>query len=1071
MRSLIRRVNAIPLLIPLLAWKAPHIMAQDATLPPPVTSDRPRAQNGRDLARARRIALFRARDFPTVDAPAIDAATLDTALEGLSVEVLSSPEALDDRLGTGGFDVLVLPYGSAFPLRAWGSIRSFLAKGGGLVVLGGAPFHVPVRWVASGEGRNGAAGAWVAGPRQPTFAHELLIGPAEEIALDTAGSLRVTEFLDAPAPAGGFPTPSRTFALTVRFATRKEFPDEDGSAGPRDALLRPLVHALDAGGTPRGCPLLEIDRLRGSDAGGRWVLAPSDVRLTPAWIRACVERALEGAVEIDVRPVPACVEAGEKPRIRILLRRPSAMEGDPARVVARVVVRDDRGAEVFAGEAELTGSPETRAAEVAVRTPAPLRPGLHRVEVTALETPWHPRSATTGFWVRDPKLLAAGPKLSVSRDWLRRDGRVFPLVGTTYMASDVHRKFLFEPNPLAWDRDFAEMARRGVNFVRTGLWTGWSRAMLDPGAIDDGVLWALDAYVLTAARHGIPVCFTFVAFLPPVFGGSHPYLDPRALEGQKAFLLAIASRFRSIGWIHYDLINEPSYAPPEALWQNRPILDEHERRAWSDWARARHGDDPLVLRERWRDASDDLFSLPTAEELSYAMVRDRRRPRKARDFAEFSQDVVARWAATLRQTLRDAAGEQTLVTLGQDEGGTWLRPAQQLHAEAVDYTAVHTWWNNDDLLWDGVVTKVPEKPNVVQETGLMRLEDPDGMPWRSPEDAAALLERKFAFAFAARAAGAVEWAWNVNPYQPIDNEAVIGLWRPDGTAKPELRVLEEVAAFFREAAPLLDDFEPDPVVVVIPHSKLFAGRPQAMDGVKRVVRVLADRFGVVPTALSELRLTPARLGAAKLVLVPSPEVLDDGAARALVHAARAGAKILVTGAVEGDPYGRSTEALRDLGVLHRGRPVALREPTSWAAGAQRTAGFATFDGGRGEWLCRASGTSLTQLAGSVWHEPLPLDLAREEEPLCALLAAALEKAAIPVSPSATPLAARVLRSPRAALVVCVNETAADAVRHVEVDAQGLEVAVASGRARLVLVERQTRRVIAATPGASMAPGR
>ena len=180
------------------------------------------------------------------------------------------------------------------------------------------------------------------------------------------------------------------------------------------------------------------------------------------------------------------------------------------------------------------------------------------------------------------------------------------------------------------------------------------------------------------------------------------------------------------------------------------------------------------------------------------MIRDGRLPRKALDFAAFSQDVVARWAATLRDVLR-AAGGDALVTLGQDEGGTELRPAQQLHASSVDYTAVHTWWNNDDLLWDGVVTKTPEKPNLHQETGLMRLEDTDGNPWRTPEAAARLLERKLAYAFAARGAGVVQWAWNINPYQPIDNESVIGLFRPDGTAKPELRALRELASFLEQS--------------------------------------------------------------------------------------------------------------------------------------------------------------------------------------------------------------------------------------------------------------------------------
>ena len=45
----------------------------------------------------------------------------------------------------------------------------------------------------------------------------------------------------------------------------------------------------------------------------------------------------------------------------------------------------------------------------------------------------------------------------------------------------------------------------------------------------------------------------------------------------------------------------------------------------------------------------------------------------------------------------------------------------------------------------------------------VRLEGVDGWHWRSPELASSVLERKFAYAFAARAAGNIEWAWNINP--------------------------------------------------------------------------------------------------------------------------------------------------------------------------------------------------------------------------------------------------------------------------------------------------------------------
>ena len=126
--------------------------------------------------------------------------------------------------------------------------------------------------------------------------------------------------------------------------------------------MRPLVHLVDAKGVARLCPLLEIDRLRGTEEGARWVLAPSDARLDAATIRKAVERALEGASELDARPVRAAVEAGRRRRSSASScggRRRAPGEVVPSR--ARVTVRSDAGAEVFAGEVELTGPREMRA--------------------------------------------------------------------------------------------------------------------------------------------------------------------------------------------------------------------------------------------------------------------------------------------------------------------------------------------------------------------------------------------------------------------------------------------------------------------------------------------------------------------------------------------------------------------------------------------------------------------------------------------------------------------------------------------------------------------------------------
>jgi len=344
----------------------------------------------------------------------------------------------------------------------------------------------------------------------------------------------------------------------------------------------------------------------------------------------------------------------------------------------------------------------------------------------------------------------------------------------------------------------------------------------------------------------------------------------------------------------------------------------------------------------------------------------------------------------------------------------------------------------------------------------MRLERSDGTPWRTPEDAALLLERKVGYAFAGRGAGVVEWVWNVNPYMPIDEEATIGLFRPDGTAKPELDAMITTSAFFRSAAPLLDDFEADPVVLVVPHARAFLGRTGAIDGTKVVVRALAERFGVVPTAISDLRLTAARLKGARLVLVSAADVLDEPAARALLDASRAGTKVLFTGPIEGDSYGLETPSLRALGVLGPSRPVAVHEKSAWSA-----SGWVAFEGLQ-ESLRRADRPSVGTLAGAVWHEPLALELARDREPRVKLLAAALAGAGVATSPGEWGVAARALLAPRSALVVVVNERPEAAVRSIRVDGHTLQVPVAALGARLALVDRASAKVLVSTPGEAIA---
>src|SRR6185369_17643285 len=129
-------------------------------------------------------------------------------------------------------------------------------------------------------------------------------------------------------------------------------------------------------------------------------------------------------------------------------------------------------------------NPQGTSATGSVKLPGNVKldPGLYHVRASLDGRP-DTLVHENGFWIYDETLLAAGKALTVDNHFFYRDGRVFPVTGTTYMASDVHRQFLFDPNPHVWDKDFSAMKDAGVNMIRTGIWTGWKKYMTPDGKV------------------------------------------------------------------------------------------------------------------------------------------------------------------------------------------------------------------------------------------------------------------------------------------------------------------------------------------------------------------------------------------------------------------------------------------------------------------------------------------------------------------------------------------------------------------------------------------------------------
>jgi hypothetical protein len=430
--------------------------------------------------------------------------------------------------------------------------------------------------------------------------------------------------------------------------------------------------------------------------------------------------------------------------------------------------------------------------------------------------------------------------------------------------------------------------------------------------------------------------------------------------------------------------------------------------------------------------------------------------------------MFIRWVRAVTPAIRSNGNTKQLITVGQDEAGLGDSPNIQFFAKEIDFTSLHNWWNNDDLLWDSVLGKTPSKLSLMEETGVMFYEKADGgAPWRSEHDVSNLLERKMALSFAADGAGFVEWIWNTNPYMNSTNEVGIGFHRVDGSAKPELEPFLRIAKFMGQHGHHLQGRMSEPVALVIPHSHMFSPRSFAQEATRRCVRAMYYHCGTPMQAVSEYNVSDYA-GQAKLIVVPSPRMLSHRCWDALTSEARRGATVLVSGPIDADDH-----------FLQANRLLSSAETTSVAESEVILIGgreyHVRYDGEKMQRLEK----SLIQKAGItarplpwphgsgwvVWC-PLPLELSDSMVALAALYRSALAQAGIAPTFTAFPRTPEVLILPSVfrdvVLYTFVSETSRDIrmqVTHVETRSR-FNVLVPAQRTAMVLIDRKTGRVLA-----------
>jgi hypothetical protein len=1042
MKSSSRR--KIALMVFLLSFCAVRVAAQS---PPNAQAPRQNAQSP--------LVIFWEEGFPVADTAATARADLAMAIVGA---LYATSEQLADALSRAETRMLLLPFGSAFPEENWPSISAFLERGGNLLVLGGQPFTRP----AYLENK-----VWKLRPPTLAFARKLFINEYQTTPGSRGLQFQTNEDV-SPLRLPAFDW-VRAFSLTIRLSDEDLYP-RGGSVGSIDARLAPLTWGTSAG-RRLSAPAVQIDHLQNNFVGGRWILLacelPAGFIAAPSgrqMIQLLARQALEGAADFAVRPAWPLFLPGEPLTFQVRWQHFGA---NPAPVRLELEV----AAEGRAPQREsFTFAPGQFPFTTQVTLPASVGKGLHTVTARLYEGDTLRGFNRTGFWMRDDALLRSGPQVSVNEDFFKIDGRTEAILGTTYMASDVQREFFLRPNAAVWDRDLAELRAAGFNMLRTGWWSAWDQVTKD-GAIHEEMLRALEAFLLTARKHGLPVQFTFFSFIPEVLGGANAYLDPEALRRQKELLLTVVERFKDVPYLSWDLINEPSFANPNQLWMTRPNRDRFELAAWNEWLRARYAN-RAALAEAWQmvlPPEPEPVPLPAEEEFStQAAYRTARGSNalKLYDYYLFAQEKFRSWVEKLRDAIH-ATGSKQLITVGQDEGGVRDRLSPAFFGDAVDFTTNHTWWLLDDLLWDSLAAKQPGKPLLIQETGISRQLQVDASARRSPQEEAHLLERKLAIALGT-SAGAIHWLWHINSYMRDDNEVVIGAVRADGTEKPEAEVLRKFAAFAAQASGSLSRPE-DPAVTIVT-SQAFqysALNWLALEAQTKAVRALHSFCRVPGAVLAENQL--ARLGNPRLVILPSPHALNEESWQALVKYVESGGTLLITGSPERDAHWRVTQRLAALGLDAAPQPITFRQ-AEMDLGTEKVALSFAFEKQQFiEALAVADGKTFRQLSrgkGRIFLASYPVELAEGLDAAAALYSWVLRHTGIEPPfegklPSPGVLVRPVVMQD-SVLYLFVSESGADEEINLRDKTTGAELRfrLPPQRATLKLLDKRTGKVIA-----------
>ena len=536
-----------------------------------------------------RIAIFREEKFlPLGITDSLSPKWLfDNLSKDFSVLYLDSTKLSDKKyLNPENFDLLILPYGEAFPYEAFQNIKEYLFEGGGLLNIAGRPFWVPMVKIEDKWQRLDIENPY------KEFLAPLGIKYYESAEDDNIGLIVTASLSFSPVQ----PTHGNVFPYRI---PARDFYSLDSAPGVFVKSWRN--------------PYIKESK----DMPKKWCLIGArdeDQPLNPQNPEA--EKALMQIMDYLSYPIIiyelesnlASYRQGEE--VKIFLKVANSGRFKDGGIVEFEFV-DKNKKVVYSKTKSIELSPGQRIGLSEQWKPEKFKSSFYKVRATLKKNSRVFDKEENGFVVFDEVVLRDGPTIRIEDKGFIINGNKFPILGTNYYESKLGELVWVRPNLLRIREDFRAMKDMGINFVRIHYHhSKWFRdyfsnvvkedldpylEIVDTTALpSERSLRILDAIIQLTQEQGLIFCMDIFSLVPEEMGDPIGWLglrerivDKEKILVQKKFVELLARRYKDVPGIVWDLWNEPR-------------LDEEDYELLREWAKetkavfGKNGDNHLV---------------------------------------------------------------------------------------------------------------------------------------------------------------------------------------------------------------------------------------------------------------------------------------------------------------------------------------------------------------------------------------------------------------------------------------------------------------------------------------------